>query len=423
MSNQLRTLAHSKVEFIDGDRGKNYPNKSQLLTSGYCVFLNTSNVRKGLFDFSKVEFIDEVKDKELKKGKVKNNDIILTTRGTVGNVALVTEDTPFENIRINSGMVIVRTTNSILNPYFLLLFFRSNLFEKQCLSHGSGSAQPQLPISALKHISLPDLDIEYQGKIVSTIRSLDKKIEINNQITSELESMAKTLYDYWFVQFDFPDIGGKPYKSSGGKMVYNETLKREIPEGWKSSTIEDIEPNIVTGKTPSKKKPEYFDGDIPFITIGDIRANTFIVQTEETLTSKGADTQKNKYLPENSICVTCIASPGLVGFVTEPSQTNQQINSVVCSNPLNRYYLYFGIKAYFEGAKAKTGNTFANMNKNDFSSISILYPNKDLLSNYYKVADPLFRQMKVKTLENKKLESLRDWLLPMLMNGQVTVKQ
>ncbi len=86
------------------------------------------------------------------------------------------------------------------------------------------------------------------------------------------------------------------------------------------------------------------------------------------------------------------------------------------------YYLYFAIKAYFEGAKAKTGNTFANMNKGDFSSINMLYPNKELLTKYYEVVDPLFRQIKVKTLENKKLENLRDWLLPMLMNGQVTVK-
>ena len=286
----------------------------------------------------------------------------------------------------------------------------------------SGSTQPYISLGSLRELPiLVPKDESRKKSIVDVLEVFDSKLRINNNINTELESMAKTLYDYWFIQFDFPDADGKPYKSSSGKMVYNETLKREIPEGWKSSTIEDIESNIVTGKTPSKKKPEYFDGYIPFITIGDIRANTFIVQTEETLTSKGADTQKNKYLPVGAICVTCIASPGLVGFVTEPSQTNQQINSVVCSNPLNRYYLYFAIKVYFEGAKAKTGNTFANMNKNDFSSISILYPNKDLLSNYYKVADPLFRQIKAKTLENKELENLRDWLLPMLMNGQVTI--
>ena len=237
-----------------------------------------------------------------------------------------------------------------------------------------------------------------------------------------MEAMAKTLYDYWFVQFDFPDAHGKPYKTSGGKMVYNPTLKREIPEGWVDSTIGAIEPNIITGKTPSKDNPEYFGGNVPFITIGDIRGNTYVVSTEETLTEQGASTQKNKFLPEDSICVTCIASPGLVGFVTAPAQTNQQINSVVCSNEVNKYYLYFAIKAHFEGAKAKTGNTFANMNKGDFSSIGVLKPSSQMLQLYHEKVYPLFQQIKFKSLESQQLEKLRDWLLPMLMNGQVTVK-
>lgn len=269
-------------------------------------------------------------------------------------------------------------------------------------------------------------DIDDQEKLVASLVAIDKKIELNNRINAELEAMAKTLYDYWFVQFDFPDDSpqgqGKPYKTSGGKMVYNPTLKREIPEGWEDSTIGEIEPNIVTGKTPSKDNPEYFGGNVPFITIGDIRGNTYIVSTEETLTASGAETQKNKFLPEDSICVTCIASPGLVGFVTTPAQTNQQINSVVCSNEVNKFYLYFVIKAYFDGARAKTGNTFANMNKGDFSSVGILKPSSQMLQLYHEKANPLFQQIKFRSVENKQLVKLRDWLLPMLMNGQVTVK-
>lgn len=129
----------------------------------------------------------------------------------------------------------------------------------------------------------------------------------------------------------------------------------------------------------------------------------------------------NKFLPEDSICVTCIASPGLVGFVTTSAQTNQQINSVVCSNDFHKYYLYFAIKGYFEGAKAKTGNTFANMNKGDFSSINILEPSSQKLELYYSKVDPLFKRIKSNSLEVFQLTQLRDWLLPMLMNGQVTV--
>ena len=346
--------------------------------------------------------------------KLKGPGVIVGRKGSVGKV-VYTE----KNFTPTDTAYYLRILNESTDDLRFWSYFLPLLGIEKLNSH---SAVPGLSRELAYFIEVEIPKIENQKKIGKTLAKIDKKIELNNQINAELEAMAKTLYDYWFVQFDFPDADGKPYKSSGGKMVYNEVLKREIPEGWKDSTIESIESNIVTGKTPSKKKPEYFDGDIPFITIGDIRANTFIVQTEETLTSEGADTQKNKYLPEDTICVTCIASPGLVGFVTEKSQTNQQINSVVCSNRLNIYYLYFAIKAYFEGAKAKTGNTFANMNKGDFSSINMLYPNKKLLTKYYEVVDPLFRQIKVKTLENKELENLRDWLLPMLMNGQVTVK-
>ncbi|MCT8988287.1 restriction endonuclease subunit S [Shewanella phaeophyticola] len=295
---------------------------------------------------------------------------------------------------------------------------------KQNRKTGTGSGQPQITIPDIssKTISLPPISV--QQKVAEVLSVLDQKIELNNRINAELEAMAKTLYDYWFVQFDFPDDSpqGQPYKTSGGKMVYNPTLKREIPAGWEDSTIGEIEPNIVTGKTPSKDSSEYFGGNVPFITIGDIRGNTYIVSTEETLTASGAATQKNKFLPEDSICVTCIASPGLVGFVTTPAQTNQQINSVVCSNEINKYYLYFAIKGYFEGAKAKTGNTFSNMNKGDFSAIVILKPSDQALRDYHQKAYPLFEKIKLKSLENKQLVELRDWLLPMLMNGQVTVK-
>ncbi|MCU8063019.1 restriction endonuclease subunit S [Shewanella sp. SM55] len=332
----------------------------------------------------------------------------------------------------NVGFVAVRK-----EPFFPVVRLLSLIPKKDCLDvdylfynlkqnrkTGTGSGQPQITIPDIssKTIALPPISI--QKKIAEVLSILDKKIELNNRINAELESIAKTLYDYWFVQFDFPDDSpqGKPYKTTGGKMVYNPTLKREIPEEWGDSTIGSIEPNIVTGKTPSKDNPEYFGGNVPFITIGDIRGNTYIVSTEETLTDSGAATQKNKFLPEDSICVTCIASPGLVGFVTTPAQTNQQINSVVCSNDINKYYLYFAIKSYFEGAKAKTGNTFSNMNKGDFSTIGILKPSDQVLQDYHQKAYPLFEQIKLKLLENKKLVKLRDWLLPMLMNGQVTIK-
>lgn len=264
-------------------------------------------------------------------------------------------------------------------------------------------------------------DIKNQQKIAKILSTLDRKIALNNQINAELEKMAKTLYDYWFVQFDFPDENGNPYKSSGGKMVWNEVLKREVPLGWGDSTIGKIENNIVTGKTPSKEIPENFGGNIPFITIGDIRDNTFIVKTEEKLTALGANSQKNKFLPENAICVTCIATVGLVGFTTQVSQTNQQINSIVCEDENNRFYLYFSLLDFFSVSGAKIGNTFANMNKNDFSNIKILKPRDDVLKQYFNLVNSLFENIKNNTKQNQTLTQYRDFLLPMLMNGQVEI--
>ena len=304
------------------------------------------------------------------------------------------------------------------DPKFLYYFLKALPLEKL----DSGSANPTLNRNFVHLIEsiIPEPDI--QIGIAGILWSLDKKIELNNKINAELESMAKLIYDYWFVQFDFPDSNGKPYKSSGGKMVYNETLKREIPDGWKAKRISEIEPNIVTGKTPSTDKPEFFNGEVPFICIGDVRGNMHVTSTELTLSEAGACSQEKKYIPEGAICVTCIASPGLVGFASEDSQTNQQLNSIICRDFENRYFLFFYLQDYFKFAKAKSGNTFANMNKGDFSSIESVHPDQQILEKFSELLKPLIEKNLLNSKENNRLAELRDWLLPMLMNGQVTVK-
>jgi len=383
--------------------------------------ITSKHIKGDVIDFDTAYLISEHDFNEInKRSKVDQWDVIISMIGAYCGFCFIESNEEIEYAVKNVGLFKAGTE---VNAKWLYYYLNSPIGRAHLDAVKSGSTQPYIALGALRNLPIlvPKED-DVKEKIVAILDAIDTKIRVNNRINAELEAMAKTLYDYWFVQFDFPDANGKPYKTSGGKMVYNPTLKREIPEGWEDSTIGEIEPNIVTGKTPSKDNSEYFGGNVPFITIGDIRGNTYIVSTEETLTASGAATQKNKFLPEDSICVTCIASPGLVGFVTTPAQTNQQINSVVCSNEINKYYLYFAIKGYFEGAKAKTGNTFSNMNKGDFSAIAILKPSDQVLQDYYQKAYPLFEQIKRKSLENKQLVKLRDWLLPMLMNGQVTVK-
>ena len=359
--------------------------------------------------------------------KFRNGDTLLAKitpcleNGKTAFVNCLQED----EIGFGSTEFIVLRAKENIDERFLYYLSISPEFRKQAISLMEGtSGRKRVNENALKISDFLIPDFEEQRKIANILSAIDDKIQTNNQINQELEAMANSLYDYWFIQFDFPDQNGKPYKSSGGKMVYHPELKREIPEGWGVENLRDFESKIITGKTPSRANSDNFGGEIPFITIGDIRGNTFIYSTSESLTDLGASVQQNKYLPEGSLCVSCIATVGEIGFTTEWSHTNQQINSIVFEDETNRYYLYFALKNYFENANAsaKTGNTFANMNKEDFSGIRIILPNKEIKNNFQEISEPYFAQIKCLQGQNQELTQLRDWLLPMLMNGQVKVE-
>jgi type I restriction enzyme S subunit len=257
---------------------------------------------------------------------------------------------------------------------------------------------------------------------VSVLSAIDQKIELNRKINARLSKLANSLYDFWFVQYEFPYNEGGSYKDLGGKLIFNESASRLIPFDWNWQKVGEFEDAIVTGKTPPTNEPANFDGDIPFIKIADIRNNTHIVATEETLSDKGANLQPKKFIDSGDICVTCIATPGLVGIATERSQTNQQINTIKVKNHIYRYYLFFALRDHFKIQKAKTGNIFANMNKEDFCNIEILVPDSRTVEAYSSKVEPIFAKILVLEKEIIGLQKLRDWLLPMLMSGQVTVQ-
>lgn len=382
-------------------------------------FIRSQNVLDMDFSTENLAFINDNQAEKLNNVIVEKNDILLNITGdSIARCTVVPEE--ILPARVNQHVSIIRCKNTEESKYvmYYLQYMKKYLLQ---ISKVGGTR------NALTKEAIGKLPIKISddcNKISKILDNIDQKIHINNQINQELEAMAKTLYDYWFVQFDFPDQNGKPYKSSGGKMVYHPELKREIPEGWGVETLIDFESKIITGKTPSRANSDNFGGEIPFITIGDIRGNTFIYSTSESLTDLGASVQQNKYLPEGSLCVSCIATVGEIGFTTEWSHTNQQINSIVFEDKTHRYYLYFALKNYFENAKAsaKTGNTFANMNKEDFSGIRIILPSKEIKNNFHEISEPYFAQIKCLQGQNRELTQLRDWLLPMLMNGQVKVE-
>lgn len=404
------TLKEAELEFIDGDRGINYPKKSELLLEGDCVFLNTGNVRQNSFDFSNLDFITKEKDNLLRNGKLQRDDIVLTTRGTVGNVALYSQEVPFSNIRINSGMVIIRVNKNFWHPYFVYLFFQSHLFKKQISRLISGSAQPQLPISILETVSIPQLTLDEQKEIIFNIKSIDQKIQINNQINQELEAMAKTLYDYWFVQFDFPDQNGKPYKSSGGKMVYNPELKREIPEGWGVEKLGDITICHDSKRVPlSSNEREHVKGEIPYYGATGIMdyVNDYIFDGDYVLVAEDGSVMTEKGTP-------ILQRISGKNWVNNHAHVLEPIKNHSCK-------LLMMLLKDVSVMKIKTGSIQMKINQENMNKIVVPAIPLELLFEINQKLEVIDKQQLNLIEENKELTQLRDWLLPMLMNGQVKV--
>lgn len=406
---QLKTLCNKIGDGLHGT--PNYSDNSDIF------FINGNNLVNGKILISKNTM--KVTDSEWNNNfiELNKNSLLLSINGTIGELAFYND----EKVMLGKSIAYLNFKTEI--NIFYYYYFQLKNIQKYFYQIATGSTIKNLGLKSIQDFEVPYPDKESWKPITRILSELDKKIKINNKINIELEAMAKLIYDYWFVQFDFPDENGNPYKSSGGKMVYNKELKREIPFGWGAGRLSDFEQKIITGKTPSTDDKNNFDGDIPFICIGDVRGNMYITKTEITLSEVGAASQANKFIPKDSICVTCIASPGLVGFATSESQTNQQLNAIVCSKKENRYFLYFYLKEYFKFSKAKMGNTFANMNKDDFSSILLPYPKDEIVDSFSKKVKSIFDLVLQNSKENDLLNEQRDWLLPMLMNGQVKVNR
>lgn len=198
-----------------------------------------------------------------------------------------------------------------------------------------------------------------------------------------------------------------------------------MPIDWKYGCINDIAKEVVCGKTPSTKDSTNYGEDIPFITIPDMHNNVYVINTERMLSNKGASTQSKKTLPANSICVSCIGTAGLVSLVSIPSQTNQQINSIIPKDDISPYFVYLMMKTLNETINSfgQSGSTIVNLNKNQFSNLTILIPSVADLKKFHKIVKPLFIKILSNQKENVTLMNIRDTLLPKLMSGEINVSQ
>ncbi len=296
-----------------------------------------------------------------------------------------------------------------------------NLFK----TRAQGSQTKFLTMKILDNFLIRDIEYKKQKEIVEILSNFDAKIELNNRINRELEQMAKLLYDYWFVQFDFPDINGKPYKSNGGKMVFNKELKREIPEGWEAGNLLSLG-EIIGGSTPPREVSEYFTNDgTAWITPKDLSLNVgnkFITKGELDTSDSGIKVASLNIMPKGTILLSSRAPIGYLAISREKVTTNQGFKSFVPNKGFSTEFVYYSVKNMIPAIENNAaGSTFKEVSASTLKSIPVCLPIQSVVEKYTKIAKNIFHRQDLLELENQHLTILRDWLLPMLMNGQVRV--
>ena len=283
------------------------------------------------------------------------------------------------------------------------------------------SAQPGLAVGTLAEIEIDVPSIIEQRKVGNLLYIIDKKIALNTRMNAELEAMAKQLYDYWFVQFDFPDENGKPYKSSGGKMVYNPTLKREIPAGWEVSSYGE-EFDVKLGGTPSTSEDSFWEnGTINWLNSGEVQ-NFPINSSEKKITESALNGSSTEFLPKGSVLIS-ITRYLRVTILNIDACINQSVAGFAETEFLKYPYTYFALSAEVPRLmKLRTGAQQPHINKEIIEASPILLPPERILREYYASCYPIIDTLFKKSEEIEELTHLRDSLLPMLMNGQVTVE-
>ena len=361
------------------------------------------NLKDGKIDCTNLSFVSEEDYKErVKRAIPEESDIIISREAPMGVVGIVPKE--FQCC-LGQRLVLLKIDKSKCLPKYLLYTLMSEYVQVQIRRiNQTGSIVSNLNISSLRELKIPLHNFEEQRKITNILSAIDDKIQINNQINQELEAMTKTLYDYWFVQFDYPDQNGKPYKSSGGKMVYNPELKREIPEGWGVESVSNLLDKVTKAEKIENNSIEII-GRIPVIDqsqkyiAGFTNNENALLQPQNGHVIFGDHTRVVKYINFDY-------ARGADGTQVLISN-NENISNVLLYHMIEDFDLSnYGYARHFKFLKEKI----------------VIVPDKEVSSKFETQANVIYEKIKNNIFENQELTQLRDWLLPMLMNGQVKVE-
>jgi len=323
----------------------------------------------------------------------------------------------------STEFIVLSPKKELTTSQFTYYISISPIIRKKLIKSMTGtSGRQRVENDVFNHIYIQLPSINEQKRITNFLSAIDQKIELNHQMNQTLEALGQAIFRHWFIDFEFPDENGQPYKSGGGEMVDSELGK--IPQGWE---IEEIGKSIETtgGGTPSTKKEEYWkNGNIKWFVPRDITSNNqmFILESEKSINELGLNKSSAKLFPPYSLMMTSRATVGELSINTKEACTNQGFITCIPNEKLSTFYLYYWIKMNKEYIiSLASGSTFKEINKSTFRSLKIIIPKSNIMKSFNFLLEPLFCQIQTLHLQNENLSQIRNSLLPKLMSGKIRV--
>lgn len=403
---KLSSIAELTVGFV-GTMAKHYEDEG-------IPFLRSLNIKPFKIIGDDMKYVSAEFSNSLSKSILHKGDVVIVRTGIPGTCCVV----PAEYDGCNcSDIVIVHPNAELVNPHYLAAYI--NVWgQRQIANNKVGAIQQHFNVHSAEEMLIFLPDITEQEKIAKMIVALNGKIENNTSVCAKLESMAKTLYDYWFTQFDFPNADGKPYRTSGGEMVWNEQLKREIPMGWSVDNLYSIaEP--INGLACQKYRPKESEAELPVVKIKEMHEGI----TADTEKVSASIPEKHKIF-DGDILFSWSATLEVMYWFGGDAGLNQHIFKVVPINGFSKEYVYHQFSAYvinFVKMAEARKTTMGHITTDHLEQSRIALPPSEIIQAFSKIVAPIHEKIGHCQKENRELTKLRDWLLPMLMNGQAAV--
>ena len=398
--------------------GKTPPTSNKRYFDGKYPFIRIPDMGKSVFVRESELSLSEEGAKYMKKLKLPQKAVMVSCLATIGQVGITAKES-FTNQQINS---IIPYQDKIISEW-IYYFFKSNKSYLDSFG-GGGSVYTNISKSKFENIVIPIPPLSEQRAIAKILSDLDAKIELNQKMNKTLEEIGQALFKHWFVDFEFPNEEGKPYKSSGGEMVYNEELGKEIPKVWEVSNI-GKELKTILGGTPSRERKEYWiNGNIPWINSGEI--NKFpIIDATEYITPDALKNSATQLMPKRTVVLPFVISINKqisISILGTEVCGNQSVLGIVEKQGLPSEYIYYWVEHMKKDIYSwATGGAQQHINKTNVDKTKILIPSKDVMQNYSRIVRQIFDLVIKNSLEVKTLSQIRDVLLPKLMSGKIRV--